>query len=129
MQIDLDVNALAKRPVEQVRHALDEVGTVHPLRKQGFGAGERQQASRQRGCARCALHRIVEMVEHLATRSVEAAACEVDTTHDDGEHIVEVVGDSTGELADGFHLLDLAKLCLGRLPFLRFGLQCPIRFG
>ena len=37
---------------------------------------------------------------------------EVKTAHDDGEHIVEVVRDAAGELADGLHLLDLAELLL-----------------
>ena len=34
------------------------------------------------------------------------------TAHDDGEHVVEVVGDAAGELPDRLHLLDLAELLL-----------------
>jgi hypothetical protein len=29
---------------------------------------------------------------------------------DDGENVVEIVGDAGGQLADGFHFLDLAQL-------------------
>ena len=38
-----------------------------------------------------------------------------DRAGDDGEHIVEVVGDAAGQLADGIHLLRLPELGLGGL--------------
>src|SRR5207253_2915546 len=37
--------------------------------------------------------------------------------HDDGEQVVEVVGDAARELADGFHLLGLAVLFFELLAF------------
>ena len=63
------------------------------------------------------------MVEHFAPRAVEPAAGEVDAADHDGQHIVEVVGDAAGQLADRFHLLDLAKLGFGGFAFFGFGLQ------
>ena len=41
---------------------------------------------------------------------------------DAGEHVVEVVRDAAGELADGLHLLRLAKLRLGLPQALLAGL-------
>lgn len=39
-----------------------------------------------------------------------------DSTADDRKEVVEIVRDSSGQLADGFHLLGLAKLFRDRLP-------------
>ena len=36
---------------------------------------------------------------------------------DDGEDVVEIMGDAGGELADGFHFLRVAELGLEILPF------------
>ncbi len=44
--------------------------------------------------------------------------------HDDGQHVVEIVGDAAGQLAHGFHLLGLPQRLLGmfqRLGLLLFG--------
>ena len=88
---------------------------VDAFGKQRLGAGEGEQTAGQRGGAGGAFHRIVEVHHHLAPRAVEAAQRKVDAADDDGEHVVEVVRDAAGELADRFHLLDLAKLGLGGL--------------
>ena len=68
------------------------------------------------------------MDHDLAARAVEAAKSKVDAADDDREHVVEVVRDAAGQLADGFHLLDLAKLRLGRLALGCFGLQRLVGF-
>ena len=49
----------------------------------------------------------------LAARQL--ALDEVHGADDDGEHIVEIMGDATGELADRFHLLHLPHLRFRRL--------------
>ena len=90
---------------------------------QRLGPGEGQQAAGQRGGAGRALHRIVEVVRDFAARAVEPAQREVDAADDDREHIVEIVRDAAGQLADRLHLLDLAELRLGRLALGRFGLE------
>ena len=46
--------------------------------------------------------------------SATASARNIDRAGDDGEHVVEVVRDAAGQLADGFHLLGLLELFLGR---------------
>ena len=119
----LDPDPLAQRAVEQVPHAADEVAAVDALGQQRLGPGEGQQATGQRRGAGRALHRVGEMDHHLAPRAVEAAPGKVDAADDHREHIVEVVRDAAGQLADRFHLLDLAQLRLGRLALDGFGFQ------
>ena len=123
VEIDLDRDPLAERAVEQVGHAADQLAAVDALGQQRLGAGEGQQAAGQRGGAGRALHRIVEVQSDLAARAVEPAPGEVDAADDDRQHVVEIVGDAAGQLADRLHLLDLAELRLGRLALLGFGLQ------
>ena len=89
---------------------------VDALGQQRLGAGEGQQAAGQRGGAGGALHRVGEVGHDLAARAVEAAPGEVDAADHDRQHVVEVVGDAAGQLADRLHLLDLAQLGLGGLP-------------
>ena len=45
---------------------------------------------------------------------------------DDGEHVVEVVGDAAGQLADGLDLLHLANLALRLFTIANFGLEVLI---
>jgi|GEM_PF-6193079 len=47
----------------------------------------------------------------------------VDPADNDGQHIVEIVGDPAGELADRLHFLDLAKTRLGCLALGRLGFE------
>ena len=96
---------------------------VDAFGQQRLGAGEGQQAAGQRGGAGRAFHRIVEVDHDLAARAVEAAQRKVDAADDHREHVVEVVRDAAGQLADRLHLLDLAQLGFGGLALLRFGLQ------
>ena len=105
----------------------DELVAVDALGQQRLGAGEGQQAAGQRGGAGRAFHRVVEVHHHLAPRAVEAAQRKVDAADDDGQHVVEVVGDAAGQLADRLHLLDLAKLGFGRFALGGFGLERLVR--
>ena len=94
--------------------------------RSGSSGSDRAKDSRRRvkrGGAGRAFHRIVEMIEHFAPRTVQAAAGEVDAADDDRQHVVEVVRDAAGQLADRFHLLDLAQLRFRRLALLGFGLE------
>ena len=43
----------------------------------------------------------------------QAALQEFDVADDDGEQVVEIVGDAAGELANGLHLLGLPQSLLG----------------
>ena len=93
------------------------------LGQQRLGAGEGEQAAGQRGGAGRALHRIVEVELDLAARAVQLAPGEIEAADDDREHVVEIVGDAAGELADRLHLLDLAELRLGGGALGRLGLE------
>ena len=63
------------------------------------------------------------MDHDLTPRPVEAPPGEIDPADYDRQHIVEIMSDPAGQLADGFHLLDLAQLGFGRLALDRFGLE------
>ena len=54
---------------------------------------------------------------------------EVERADHDRQHIVEIVGDAAGELADRFDLLHLAHLALGRAAALRLLVQADIGGG
>jgi hypothetical protein len=127
-EVDLDVDALAQRAVEKVGHAGYQFRTVDPLRQKRFRARERQQPAGEGGGAGRAFHCVIEVIEDFAFRAVESPASEIDPTDHDGEHVVEVVGDAAGELADRFHLLDLAKLGFGCLALFGFRLQRLVGF-
>ena len=68
------------------------------------------------------------MDHDLAPGTVEPTPGEVDPADDDRQHIVEIVRDAAGQLADRLHLLDLAELGFGRLPLDRFGAKRFVRF-
>ena len=59
------------------------------------------------------------MGHDLAARAVEPAPGKVDPADDHRQHIVEIVRDAAGQLADRLHLLDLAELRLGGLALAR----------
>ena len=119
----LDGDPLADRAVDQLEHVLDQLGRRHRLGQQRLGAGEGEQAAGQGGGAGRALHRIVEVELDLAARSAQLAPGEVEAADDHRQHVVEVVGDAAGQLADRLHLLDLAQLRLGRGALGRLGLE------
>ncbi len=125
----VDGDPLADRAVDQLEHVLDQLGRRHRLGQQRLGAGEGEQAAGERGGAGRALHRIVEVELDLAARAVQLAPGEIEAADDDREHVVEIVGDAAGQLADRLHLLDLAELRLGGGALGRLGLEPFIGVG
>ena len=103
-----NTHLLAERAVEQIGHVADQLATFDPFGKQRFRAGEGQQTPGQRGGAGCALHRVGEVVHHFLARAAQPPPGKVDPADDDREHIVEIMRDPAGQLADCFHLLHLA---------------------
>ncbi len=74
--------------------------------------GKRQQAMGQAGGAVGRGHAQVDQaVQVLGAAPGQAPAQQFEAADDPGEHVVEVVGDTAGELADCFHFLRLAQ-CL-----------------
>ena len=100
---------------------------VDAFRQQRLGSCEGEQPAGQGGSAGRALHRIVEVHHDLPARAVQAPQGKVDAADDDCEHVVEVVGDAAGQLADRFHLLHLAELGFGGFALRRFGFQRLVR--
>ena len=124
-QVDGQLDVLADQPPQhRCVDASHERVEVERLRRQHLLAAEREQLPRQRGRALASLldQRRARGAAAPGLRQLEqqdAAAPE-----DHGQHVVEVVGDAAGELADRFHLLRLAQLvvalpqCLVGLPAL-----------
>jgi hypothetical protein len=88
----------------------------------------REKASRRAvsWAARLAPSRALSMQASALAVGRQPALGQVQRADDDGQHVVEVVGDAAGELADGLHLLELAHLGLGRLAALGLGLQAGV---
>ncbi len=104
----------AHRAAQQILDSLHEDVQVRIARVQRLSSSEGQEALRQRRRARRGdgrrVHVAIQMFD-LASR--QAPSHQIQRSHDAGEHVVEIVGDPTGQLADGFHLLALAQGCLG----------------
>src|SRR3546814_2168270 len=78
----------------------------------GFRSGEGQQPPRQVGGAVGAVERVGEVALRLFGRIGKPALRQLEPADDDRQHIVEIMRDAAGQLADGFHLLRLAQLRL-----------------
>ncbi len=52
------------------------------------------------------------MIELVLAPGLVVALQHVDAAHDAGQQVVEIMGDTAGELTDRFHLLRLAQLLL-----------------
>ena len=125
-----DVDEVAEGAAEEVCGAGDELVEVDGSGEEGLAAGEGEEAGGEGGGAGGAVEGVVE--EALGAVIDGAAAEEVEAADDDGEEVVEVVGDASGELADGFHLLGLAELFLGGFAgggFVAQGLVGGFEFG
>ena len=117
---------LAERPAEQVRHAGDQPVDVDRLRVERLTAREGQQALGQRSGALGAAMRILRRpleAGRVAAGGADMALQGLQVAEDDGEQVVEVMGDAAGELADRFHLLGLAQRSFHALALRRLGRQ------
>ena len=100
--------------------SLQRLVEVEHLRPQRLLAREGQQLAHQRGAAVGVLLDLDDVLEAGIGRLVRVEQ-EIGRHHDDGEHVVEVVRDAAGELADRLHLLLLVDAVLQ--VALRGGLQ------
>ena len=113
-------NLLAKRAAHQIGHARYHAPKFERLGIERLLAREGQQAagSAPRRAARRAWHGSAER----RSRSTSGAGSPslrsngLKIADDDHQEIVEVVGDASGELADGFHLLRLPRALVGGAP-------------
>ena len=103
-----DGDLFAQCPPQQIGHAGDETTNIQGFRLEWLLARERQQSLRQRFGAPRAAHCIVG--RSLAAVDIQPLFSQVslqrfEIADDDGQEIVEVMGNAARELADAFHLL------------------------
>ena len=112
-QVELDL--LADQAAQQHGEIGQRVAEIEHLRPQGLPARERQQLPHQRRRAGRVLLDLHDVLERRIGRLVRVQQ-EVVRHHDGGQHVVEIVRDAAGELADHVHLLRLVDLVLQRAP-------------
>ena len=118
-QVDVQVERGTQRLVEQVLHAQHQGGDVDGLPLQFLAAREGQHALGERGAAARALDGVADEAVDLRVVG-KALLDELQTSQDRHQQVVEVVGDTAGELADRLQLLGPEQ----RLPR---QLQRPLR--
>ncbi len=101
---------------QKLLHAGDEMVRLDAGRLQRLAAGEREQAVGQAsGAVQNPPHLFEEAVDAFEPAARDAALDQCQSAGDRLDHVVEVVRDSAGQLADDLHLLRLIELLLGLL--------------
>ncbi|KWV85935.1 hypothetical protein PFLmoz3_04458 [Pseudomonas fluorescens] len=117
----------APEQVFQGRHQLVGVGGATVQR---LASRERQQPVGEGGGAMCGGHGgIGKTADIVAASGGNVTLHQVEAADDAGEHVVEVMGDTAGELADRFHLLRMAQGIFGTLALEHLVLQALVGFG
>ena len=114
-RIDLEVDGAADRPAQQLGEAADQLAGVERRRRERLAAPEREQLRGELRGALRARHCRIDMVGRARRVLSDPPAREVERANHDRQHIVEVVRNPAGQLADRFHLLQLVQLGLRRL--------------
>ncbi len=105
----VELHLLADQAAQQHGEIGQRVTEIQHLRPQRLPARERQQLPHQARRAVGVLLDLHDVLEGRIGRLVRVEQ-EVGRHHDGGQHVVEVVRDAAGELADGLHLLRLREL-------------------
>ena len=115
LQVHRHLEALAERPVQEILDAADELVRVEGLRIERLAAREGEQAMRQgRRAVRRSRRGVHEPLRVVVFPRRQPAPEDVHGADDAGQHIVEIVREAPGELADGLHFLRLPERLLGR---------------
>ena len=104
---DADLDVLAQRPLQQVRHVGQQRGEVDRHGRERLLARERQQLLGQRGAALGRPDRPIEPRQHGAVR-LQHGVGHFQIAQDDRQQVVEVVRDAAGQLAHGLKALRIA---------------------
>ena len=110
IHMDMDGNVLAQGSAQHVAQIGNQMAQVQGFGVQILPSREGEQAFGQRGTA---FDRPQNRVGHRLQAFVpigQQVADQFGIGHDDRENVVEVVRDAAGQLADGLHLLSLAKM-------------------
>ena len=113
-----------ERRGEQIAQALEQRPSLHALRVQLSPARKRQEPAGDRNAACHRLPRAQGELAHLV-RPVRPALQKVKTAHHSLQHVVEIMRDPAGELAERLQTLRLGQLRLGLLA----GLDLPPHLG
>src|SRR5579875_1119843 len=112
----LDGDALAEGALQQLADAAHEGRQEDRLRIQPLLPGEGEELARQRagalGTAQDGIGEAPELRLPAPRCRVEAPRQRLGAADDDGQEIVEVMGDAGGKLTDRLHFLRLAELLL-----------------
>ncbi|MNY20891.1 hypothetical protein D3C86_1544040 [compost metagenome] len=106
----VQTNAFVDAALQQFIHGDHQAVHLHGFGVQRLTAGKRQQAVSQ---ARRAVGRshpqVDQAVQVFGSPPGQASTQQFQAADDAGQHVVEIMGDAAGELADGFHFLQLAQ--------------------
>ena len=108
---DLELDFLADQTLEQRRHFADHIGQLQHFGPQRLLARERQQLPGERGGA-VGIGLDLLNVEIIAVAGCMAHQHEIAAADDRRQHIVEIVRDPAGKLANRLHLGGLRDLAL-----------------
>ena len=111
---DLELDLLAEQPAEQIAEIGDDIGERQDFRAQRLAARESQKLAHQIGGAIGVLLDVHDVGEGRIGRPVLGEQ-QIGEADDGGQHIVEVMRDAAGQLADRLHLLALRQLHFERL--------------
>ena len=111
LQVQIDL--LAHKAAQQHLQVGQHVAQLQHLRAERLAAREGEQLTRQRGGAVRVLLDLHDVLEGRIGRAMVGEQ-QVRIADDRGEHIVEVMRNAAGQLADGVHLLRLREILLQR---------------
>lgn len=111
LQLGRDLDILAQGAPQELAHAEDQRVAVDLDRMQRLAAAEGEKALRQFGAALAGRQDRIDQALEIGPR-LQRFREDVAIADDDGQQIVEVMGDAAGELADRLHLLRLDQLFL-----------------
>ncbi len=106
-----DFNRLADRPAQKIVHSGKKLAEMHHLRLKRLAAAKRQQLACELSAAADTRERIGDPALRLLV-SYDIFCQEIDVAGNDLQQVVEVVGDTAGQLADRLHLLGLLQSLL-----------------
>ena len=109
-QVHFQPDILVHRSPQHVFHAGDEVADIHGCHVERLAAGKSEQALRQGGCTLRRRHRRVDIaIDAVLAPGGQMPLKQVQRTDHARQHIVEIMRNATGQLADGFHFLRLPQ--------------------
>src|SRR6185312_448274 len=110
-QIRDELDILGQEPRQHLLEIVGEGAQVEDLGLEHLPAAERQQLTGEARGAVGGAQNLAEPVRQILVAAMVGAQ-QLTVGDDGGEQVVEVVRDTAGEMADGFHLLRLPELFL-----------------